>query len=42
MAQQTDLVRPIATFMPLMVMMSSEKKFGRKRGKPGKKRKRRR
>ncbi len=29
MAQQADLVRPIATFMPLMVMMASEDKFGR-------------
>jgi tRNA-splicing ligase RtcB len=37
MAQQTDLVRPIATFMPLMVMMASDEKFGRKKGK-GKKR----
>ena len=42
MAQQLDLVRPIATFMPLMVMMSSEKQFGRKKWKKGKKRKRRR
>jgi RNA-splicing ligase RtcB len=30
MAQQTDLVRPIATFQPLMVMMSNDDKFGRK------------
>ncbi len=49
MAQQLDLVRPIATFMPLMVMMSSDDKFGRrkKKGKgkgkgKGKKGKRRR
>ncbi len=33
MARQTDLVRPIATFMPLVVMMGSDKTFGRKRGK---------
>jgi len=37
MAQQTDLIRPIATFMPLMVMMASDEKFGRKKDK-GKKR----
>jgi len=42
MAQQMDLVRPIATFMPLMVMMASDKQFGGKKGKGGKKRKRRR
>ena len=41
MAQQTDLVRPVATFMPLMVMMSSDDKFGRK-SKGDKKKKRRR
>lgn len=34
MAQQGDLVRPIATFMPRMVMMASDDKFGR--GKKGK------
>jgi tRNA-splicing ligase RtcB len=33
MAQQTDLVRPIAVFQPLMVMMASDEKFGRKKGK---------
>jgi tRNA-splicing ligase RtcB len=38
MARQTDLVRPIATFMPLMVMMDSDKQFGRRRGKRGRKR----
>ena len=44
MAQQEDLVRPVATFMPLMVMMASDDKFGRKgRGKgKGKKGKRKR
>ena len=42
MAQQRDLVRPIATFMPLMVMMASDKQFGRKKGKRGKKGKKRR
>ena len=42
MAQQLDLVRPIATFMPLMVMMCSDKKYGRKRGKGKKKGKKRR
>ena len=45
MAQQTDLVRPVATFMPLMVMMSSDEKFGRQRKGKGKakgKRKKRR
>lgn len=31
MAQQTDLIRPLATFMPLMVMMGSDKPFGRGR-----------
>ncbi len=42
MAQQTDLVRPIATFMPLMVMMSSDKKaYGRKKKKTKHKRRRR-
>ena len=43
MAQQLDLVRPIATFMPLMVMMDSDKSFGRKRGggKHSKKKRRR-
>ncbi len=38
MAQQTDLVRPIATFMPLMVMMDSDKQFSRRKGKQGRKR----
>ena len=40
MNQQLDLVRPVATFMPLMVMMSSDKpsKWGKK--KKGKKRRR--
>ncbi len=33
MAQQTDLVRPIALFQPLMVMMASDEKFGRKKDK---------
>lgn len=33
MAQQADLVRPIATFMPMMVMMASDDKFGRKKKK---------
>jgi len=33
MSQQMDLVRPIATFQPLMVMMASDDKFGRKRRK---------
>ncbi len=33
MAQQTDLVRPIATFMPLMVLMDSDKQSNRKKGK---------
>src|SRR5690606_7681217 len=28
LAQQSDLVRPIATFMPLMVMMAGDEKFG--------------
>ncbi len=42
MARQLDLVRPIASFMPLMVMMSSDKKFGRKRGKKNKKWKKKR
>jgi tRNA-splicing ligase RtcB len=43
MAQQGDLVRPIATFMPLMVMMSSDEKFSRKKkGKGGKRKGRRR
>ena len=42
MARQTDLVRPIATFMPLMVMMASDKKIGWRRGKKGKKEKRKR
>jgi len=41
MAQQQDLVRVLATFMPLMVMMDSEKKFKRRRSKKGKRRKRR-
>lgn len=40
MAQQTDLVRPVATFQPLMVMMAGDEKFGRKKGKKGKKRRR--
>ena len=40
MAQQTDLTRPVATFMPLMVMMDSDKTYGRKR--KGKRKKRRR
>ena len=35
MAQQTDLVRPIATFMPLMVMMAGDEKFGRRKQKGG-------
>ena len=46
MDKQQDLVRPIATFMPLMVMMASDEKFGRGKkrdggkgkGKKGKKR----
>ncbi len=38
MAQQTDLVRPIATFQPLMVMMASDEKFGKKKGKDKKRR----
>lgn len=38
MGQQTDLVRPIATFMPMMVMMDSDKKFGRRQDKRGRKR----
>jgi tRNA-splicing ligase RtcB len=42
MAQQLDLTRPIATFMPLMVMMCSDKKYGRKRAKGRKKGKKRR
>jgi tRNA-splicing ligase RtcB len=42
MAQQMDLARPIATFMPLMVMMDSDKSFGRKRGGGKKDRKKRR
>jgi len=42
MAYQQDLVRPIATFMPLMVMMDSDKSFGRKQGKGRKKGKKRR
>ncbi len=29
MGQQADLVRPIASFMPMMVMMASEEKFGK-------------
>jgi tRNA-splicing ligase RtcB len=41
MAQQTDLVRPVATFQPLMVMMAGDEKLGRKKGKKGKKRGRR-
>ncbi len=40
MAQQLDLVRPVATFMALMVMMGSDKTFGRR--KKGKRRKKRR
>jgi tRNA-splicing ligase RtcB len=40
MAQQADLVRPIATFMPLMVMMASDKKFDRRKGKKRKKKRR--
>jgi len=39
MAQQLDLTRPVATFMPLMVMMAGDEKFGRKKDK-GKKRRR--
>ena len=39
MAQQRDLVRPVATFMPLMVMMASDKKSGR--NKRSKKKRRR-
>lgn len=31
MAKQEDLVRPVATFMPMMVMMASDDKFGRKK-----------
>ncbi|MEM7344681.1 MAG: RtcB family protein [Chloroflexota bacterium] len=43
MAEQTDLVRPLATFMPMMVMMASDDKFGRKKKKgQGKGKKRRR
>jgi tRNA-splicing ligase RtcB len=38
MAQQTDLVRPLAVFQPLMVMMASDEKFGRKKGKDKKRR----
>ena len=45
MNQQLDLVRPIASFMPLMVMMASDKAFGRKskggKGKKGGKKRRR-
>ncbi len=42
MAQQADLVRTIATFMPRIVMMSSDDKFGkRKRRRRGKRRKKR-
>ncbi|NEP82283.1 MAG: RtcB family protein [Okeania sp. SIO3B3] len=33
MSQQQDLARPLATFQPLMVMMASDDKFGRKRNK---------
>lgn len=40
MAQQAELARPVATFMPLMVMMASDKKFGRKGKKKSKKRRR--
>jgi tRNA-splicing ligase RtcB len=42
MARQLDLTRPVASFMPLMVMMSSDKKWGRKSSgkKKGKKRRR--
>ncbi len=42
MAQQTDLVRPIATFMPLMVLMDSDKQSSRRqnKGKHSKKRSR--
>jgi tRNA-splicing ligase RtcB len=39
MEQQRDLVRPVATFMPLMVMMASDKKS--RRGKRSKKKRRR-
>ena len=39
MEQQRDLVRPVATFMPLMVMMASDKKS--RRGKLSKKKRRR-
>ncbi|MCB0198291.1 MAG: RtcB family protein, partial [Anaerolineae bacterium] len=39
MAQQQDLVRPVATFMPMMVMMAGDDKFGKKR--KGKKKRRR-
>lgn len=35
LAQQSDLVRPIATFMPLMVMMAGDEKFGRRKQKGG-------
>lgn len=40
MAQQSDLVKPLATFMPMMVMMDSDKSRGRKKwqGKKGKRR----
>ncbi len=44
MAQQLDLVRPVASFMPLMVMMSSDKAWGggKSSGKGKKKGKKRR
>jgi len=42
MNQQLDLVRPVATFMPLMVMMSSDKVSKRRKGNPKEKKKRRR
>jgi tRNA-splicing ligase RtcB len=41
MAQQLDLVRPIASFMPLMVMMAADKEGGWSKGKKGGKKKRR-
>lgn len=42
MAKQSDLVRPVAAFMPLMVMMAGDKKFGGGgKGKKDKKKRRR-
>ncbi len=40
MAAQTDLVRPIATFMPMMVMMASDDKFGKKKRRKKQKKRR--